>query len=111
MAAIVLPFDSADPHYTVIVQLEGVRYLFALDWNDREGAWYLGISTEEEEALLSGVRCVSDWPLLRKNTSSQVPPGDIVFLDSEGAGADAGRDDLGDRVVPLYYPAADIAGL
>ena len=109
MPSQVLPFDSTDPHYTVTVPLEGARYVFCLDWNAREEAWYLSINDLENEPILSGLRIVADWtPLRRFHYLDNIPPGEILILDTSGEGMDPGRNDLGDRVLVLYFAEADL---
>jgi hypothetical protein len=101
--ALVLPLDSVDPHYTVTVKLEGVRYRLGMDWNEREGSWYLSVAQEDDTAIVSGLRVVPDWPLLRRVADSARPPGEIVFRNTNAGDTEPGRYDIGKIFVPLYY--------
>lgn len=106
--AVVLPLDSVDSHYTVAVKLEGVRYLLGMDWNEREGSWYLSLSQEDSTAIVSGLRVVPDWPLLRRVTDAAGPPGEIVFRNTNANDAAPGRYDIGESFVPLYYEESEL---
>lgn len=101
--------DSVDPHYVTTVQLEGTRYKFQMDWNEREGAWYMTLYQENGTRIVSGLRVVPDWPMLRKVADSAAPPGDVSFVDTSGEGRGPGRNDIGERVVATYFTAEELA--
>ncbi len=111
MAAYTLPLDSADPHYTLELDLEGSRFVAILDWNERDASWYFSLELPDGTQLLDGHRMVIGQPLLRRIKDSRRPKGDIILLDTSGEQLDAGRDELGGRVVALYYEQADLAAL
>jgi len=106
--ALELPIDSTDPHYVLTVQLEGARYQLAMDWNERESAWYLSVAEEDGTQIVDGIRVVVDWPLLRKVAASTRPPGEIVFVDTSRSGEDPGRYELGERVVATYFLESEL---
>lgn len=106
--ALVLPLDSVDPHYTVTIKLEGVRYRLGMDWNEREGSWYMSLTQENGTAIASGLRVVPDWPLLRRVTGSARPPGEMVFRNTGSEDAEPGRNDIGEMFVPLYYEESEL---
>lgn len=106
--ALVLPLDSTDPHYTVAVKLGGTRYRLGMDWNEREGSWYLSLSQEDGTAIASGLRVVPDWPLLRRVTDAVRPPGEIMFRNTNADDAEPGRYDIGESFVPLYYEESEL---
>lgn len=106
--SLTLPLDSTDPHYTVVVALEGVRYKIKMDWNERVEAWAFSLLLEDDTKILSGVRVIPDWPVLRKVASSNAPPGEIYFRDTSGDGEPPGRYDLGERVVATYFEESEL---
>jgi hypothetical protein len=102
MAMLALPADSADPSYAFEVELEGSLYRFELHWNDRDGAWFLSLYDATETLLVAGRKVVLGANLLGKSAEPALPPGLLLILDTSGANADPGRDDLGERC-PLIY--------
>lgn len=110
MALYQIPFDSAEPHYRFECDLEGTRYVFVVDWNSREEAWFLSLELPDGTQLLDGRRIVIGQPLLERLRQSTRPPGELVFLDTESTEADPGRYELGGRVTAVYLERADLPG-
>jgi hypothetical protein len=92
------------PLYTMRVVLDEREYEIRMDWNGREGRWYLGINTVEGRSLYHGVKVVADWPLLRRLVDPEAPRGMLVARDFAGSGEPPGFGDLGRRVRLLYFP-------
>lgn len=100
-----IPTPVDVPLYTFRVTLDGVEYLFKLDWNDRENRWYLGLYTADEIPLAVGIKVVANWPLLRRFTGTNMPPGILIAADmSAERGESPEYADLGTRVKLLYHP-------
>jgi hypothetical protein len=108
MTAQILPLRTDSPRYSIRTELDGARYLFDLEWNDRAAAWFFSISDAEGVPLVSGVRVVIDLPLLDGFSNAALPPGVLFAADSMNMDLDPGRTDLGDRVQLVYTPIADI---
>jgi len=91
--------------------IEGRDYILSFDWIQRDGAWYLSIADQDGAAIASGIKLVSQWPLLRGVTDSRCPKGELLLLDSTGASEDAGFSDLGVRFELVYFTAGELAEL
>lgn len=102
MADVVIPVDSADPHYTLDVTLSGIAYRLSLDWNTRGGFWALGIYDQTGAPIVLGVKIVADWELLARFANSRLPPGLLFCVDTSGQGLDPTDSDLGTRVLLVY---------
>jgi len=103
MAVLRLPIDSTDPHARQLVELEGSTYAIETDWNDRDQAWFCSIYTNEGTALITGYRLVIGALPIRRVVGDTRPPGEIQVVDTAGGYVDPGRDDLGSRVILLYW--------
>lgn len=104
-APIEIPVATDTPLYTERVTLDGVEYLFKFDWNDRENRWYLSLFAVDETPLAAGIKVVANWPLLRRFTGENMPPGVLVAVDlSAERGESPTYTELGIRVKLLYYP-------
>ncbi len=111
MAGYVIPITADEPHQRFEVDLEGATFVLVLDWNQREGFWYASLELPDGTQLLDGRKVVLGVPMFRRLTDPRRPPGDLVFIDTSGADLEAGRLDLGTRVVAVYLDRADIDAL
>ena len=95
-----------DPFYTMTTVLDGTDYLFEFRFNQRESCWYFSISTTDGEALASGVKIVSERPLLRRFADVRLPPGILIAASNTTDKSPPGLTELGeDRRVTLIYSA------
>lgn len=112
MAVSRLPLDAQDPHAELSVELDGSPWVLSLDWNERDGAWYLSVFADDaaRTPVVEGWRiCTGGLPL--KRARGVRPEGEIQFVALGGGDADPGRDELGSRVVALYYDREGLAEL
>jgi hypothetical protein len=103
----VIPLTSDSPHYEQQTELDGVVYALTLEWNEREGAWYLTLADANGDIIRAGIKLVTNWRLLRRVRDARRPPGELVAYDPAGKGL--GRDNLGTDVQLLYADAELIA--
>lgn len=107
MSAWELPIDASDPEYDVDVDLDGSLYRLGVRWNERGGYWSLDVSIPDDDTpIVTGMRIVPDWNLLRQFVDTRLPPGRLVCIDSSGRGEAPGYADLGSRVVLVYEDAS-----
>lgn len=100
-----IPVATDTPLYTQRVTLDGIEYVLKFDWNDRENRWYLSLYDVSETPLATGIKIVSNWPLLRRFTSANMPPGSLMAADLSPQGGESPMyADLGVRVKLLYFP-------
>lgn len=93
MAVLQLPTFKDRDAYRYEVELSGALFWIELRWNRADGRWYLSIADATEAPLLTGLRVVSDAPLLRLGADARLPPGDLVAY-SATPGKDPGKEDL-----------------
>lgn len=101
-----IPVTSSDPLYTMRTTLDSREYVLRLDYSQREDRWFLSVETTDGRALVKGIKVVSNWPLLRKYSNAELPPGRLMAIDfSPQGGSPPGGSDFGTRVKLLYFPA------
>ena len=81
---VILPIFNDETRYTETIILENIEYLLTLDWNSREGFWYLTISDIDETPIrgLLGIKVVVNWQLNRFVSDVNFPKG-ILFTMNE----------------------------
>lgn len=100
-----LPNTSA---YDMIVQLDGLSYRFAYQWNDRTASWYVSISTFNNEPILRQLRVVHKWPLYSRYRDPRLPPGMIFCVDMADSGQGPTFESMGVNTLLMYYTSADL---
>lgn len=105
MSTILLPADASAAHYDFSVALEGRTFGFEMRWNERSGAWFTTISRADGGVLAAGVRLVTGTRLLGRSADPELPPGALLVVDTSDEEREAGRNDLGTRVVLVYVEA------
>src|SRR5690242_7133103 len=109
MATILIPVPLDAAYSTQRVRLEGSDYVFDLAYNQREDRWYLSISDSESNPVVSGVKLVTNFPLLRRyHSNTAVPPGELMCVSLTGDDSPPGFADLGvgRRCEITYWEAA-----
>jgi hypothetical protein len=84
------------------------KYVVDLRWNERAAAWFMDLYDEAESPIRVGIKVVIGTWLGRRSVDPRFPPGAIVAIDTSGAGRDATLDDLGTRVILLFYSGEEI---
>lgn len=105
-AIISLPTHDGAAYYSQRCRLDGRDYTLRFAWNQREGRWYLTLLDAEDNLLVSGVKIVSNWPLLRYyQYDPDVPPGELMAQDATGDNSPPGFDEMGigNRVELVYF--------
>jgi hypothetical protein len=88
--------------------LSGKDYVLQFDWSQREGAWTMSLA-DGSGAPISSHAMVVSLRLLERVTDDRKPPGELVLLDSLGAGEEATFTSLGSRHQLVYLDAGEIA--
>lgn len=109
--SVTIPLRSDLPHYTFQVELDSASYEFEVRWNEAAAGWIMSIFTSDAQPLITGLRLVVDWSLAGRYADARLPPGKLIALDTSGAHADPTRNDLGSRVILLYFSEAEVAAL
>lgn len=96
------------PHFDFQVQLDGVTYTLEFRWNTRQSGWFMSIQEEDETPIMSGIRVVVDLPLGKRSRDERMPSGALIALDTQDQHKDPDYDELGPRVVLLYFTADEL---
>lgn len=101
-----VPKDAASREQIVLDQ---VPYNILLTWNERAGAWVLGLEDRDAIPLIVGRRVVLNLDLLGGYHHLNIPTGAIFAVDPTGKLLKVGMDDLtSGRVLLIYTPKADL---
>lgn len=102
MAILTIPTRTDLANYRQTVELDGLVYGMAFEFNDRDGHWYFDLEDEAGVVLRHGIKVVTNFPLLRQDAQRARPPGDIMAIDPSDADLDAGLRDLGASILLTY---------
>lgn len=96
--------------FTLTVDLDGVDFQLQFQFNSREGFWYFDLLDTTQTILRSGVKVVSNYPILRlyRDVESR-PAGELMSFDTRLTPADPGLDDLDVNSIFGYADADDLA--
>jgi hypothetical protein len=106
-------FSAQTPRWTERVVLDGTRYTLGVNWNAREGDWYVDLADGAGNPVCMGIKAVPNIPLWQQyKGAGGFPPGDLVLFDTLGnlQTATPGYTDLGQRYLLLYLELADFVG-
>lgn len=117
-----IPTSTTFPFYSQTTTLDGQDYVFRFLWNQREGTWFFSLLDADEDPIVEGLKVVVNLPLLRLVTDERKPPGVLLAVDTTApevdrtAGEkvlalDPGLEELGERVLLLYFSEAEIESL
>lgn len=76
---LLIPTTPGVPYYSQRTRLDGRDYILRFAWNQREERWYLTIADEDDQVILSNIKLLTQWPLLRYHLHDpRVPPGELI---------------------------------
>lgn len=101
MTVSIIPTRSDIAAYFFKVKLDGVLFQVAFQHNDREDRWYLDLRTADGVPIRSGIKLVSNFPLLRLVAQPSRPRGELVVINTQSDDNPALRD-LGDLIELAY---------
>ena len=101
---------SDDPFYTQVTDLDGINYILSFAYNQRENCWYLSIADIQSSNIVTGIKVVSNWKLLRRGSDTRLPPGELVARSYTQDDSPPGLSDFGPgkRVELIYIPIAKL---
>lgn len=105
MAVLTIPTTPGVPFYSQKTRLDGLDYILGFRYSQREDRWYLNISDSEEVPILTGIKLVSNWPLLQAyRYNTRVPPGELMAISLTTDASPPGLNELGETLrVQLTY--------
>jgi hypothetical protein len=115
MTAQLVPTPSgATPFLTQTTTLDGVPYILAYRYSQREDRWYLQLQTIDGAPIYGSVKLVPNWPLFAQCVDARRPPGQfLVISNTKSDLSPPGLNELapGARCQLCYVPIADIQAL
>lgn len=113
----VVPTSIELSDYRQVTSLDGRDYVLRFIHNAREDRWYVQISDQDGDPIVS-TKVVAEIDLLQRVTDPRRPPGKLVARDLSATdpsdtqpkilSEDPGLRDLGGRVTLLYFTAAEV---
>jgi len=89
-----MPDAQDDRNFIVTVDLSGIDYRLNFHHNHREDFWYYDLLTAEEVPLRTGLKVVSNYPMLRLFVDITKPDGELICVDTYAVTRDPALDDL-----------------
>lgn len=103
-----VPLPKNVPAFVQQTQLDGQTYNLRVHWNEREGSFYLELGDVDGDPIVASRKLVPDWPLIFRVRDDRRPPGELLMVDLTGSGIPPQLDELGERVVLLYFDQAEM---
>lgn len=102
--------------YTERVTLDGVEYDLTFNWNERDSQHYLSIFASDSPfqadgsrtAIVPGLPVLVNTALLLNLPGRDRPAGELLAIDTSGQDIEAGRGELGERVIIIYTPVSEL---
>jgi len=104
----VIPFIPSEAFYTFSTSIDEVQYIFDVRWNSRAGHWYYDLKDENGDVIRSGMRVALGAFPLHRSVDARAPTGALMAVDTTGQDLEATYDDMGVRVLMVYYTLAEI---
>ena len=113
MAVYTISLDGAAElgAFAFIADLDGTDYRLRFQLNSREGFWYFDLLDLDGNQLRSGIKVVSNYPMLRLFMAIARPRGELLSIDTRPEPTDPGREALNVTSVFAYMDIAEIEAL
>jgi hypothetical protein len=98
---------NGQSHWTQRTALGGRDYTLTFDWRQRSGTWCLSLGDANGNLFFIGTLVVN-WRLLQLVTDARRPPGELLLLDTTGAGQDPDFSGLGTRWQLTYLEPGEL---
>jgi hypothetical protein len=104
MAVLIIPLinisESGNLNFTTT--LDGTTYKIFLKHNERDNCWYMSLEDLEENLIRSGIKIVTNWPLLRLLRSGSRPEGELIAVDTRFTALDPNLEEFGAEIEFAY---------
>jgi hypothetical protein len=98
------------PSFTEKVTLDGTSYVLAFKWNSRYEFWTMSFLDNLRNELISGIKLVKSYELIRQYSGRGLPPGELYAFDVAGQESKRNRiqyQDFFNDIVRLTYFSED----
>ena len=100
---VIIPFTTY-PSVTKEVAFDGDIYKLSFTWNDRMEAWVLSFLTLQDVAILTGIKLVLNYELIRMYRHLNIPQGNLFVFDLSDNENKIGYEDFSnERQLLLTY--------
>ncbi len=96
-----IPVQNRTDANTLEVDLSGVIYKLAFNFNANESKWYMDLIKNDVQ-IVSGIKLVSSSNLLSQYRAYDVPVGNLFVFDKNGLFADPDETNFGESVFLRY---------
>lgn len=97
-----IPLIAGRTDQTLDITLDNIPYTLRVMWNTRFEYWSLSINERDGEAILTNVKMVAYYPLV-KRFKRVVMAGELFFIHRGGKTYRPGFDDIGGVTYGLFY--------
>jgi len=109
---IVLPvFQNRSARFAYDIELAGELFRLYFSWNARETSWYMDIQDQNENNILTGIKLVPNYPLLRQYRAyAALPAGGFILwdLNQDPISGEVTFDNFGTRYQLLFFTQEEI---
>lgn len=110
---VVIPvFQNVSSKFEIDIELEpSTIYRLYFRFSGRENAWYMDIGDQDGVTIITGLKLVPNYSLLKQYIAvTNIPPGEFFLtdLDEDPATGPLDYDTFGERYQLLYYTAAEL---
>jgi hypothetical protein len=109
---VVLPtFQDRSARFSYDIELAGELFRLFFSWNARETSWYMDIQDQNENNILTGIKMVPMYQLLRQYRAyATLPDGDFMLWDlrQDSDNSNVNFDNFGKRYQLLFVSREEI---
>lgn len=109
---VLLPtFQNRSSRFSYDIELAGELFRLFFSWNARETSWYMDIQDQNEANILTGIKMVPMYQLLRQYRAyDTLPNGDFMLwdLNQDPVNSDVSFDNFGRRYQLLFVSREEI---
>lgn len=104
----IIPFQEIAA-FTMQITLTNVIFLLSFKWNALNAYWVMSIYDRDGNALVVGIKIVTNYDLTAQYVVPGLPAGQIVCQNIINEWFDIGRFDMGETTELIYYEPGEIA--
>lgn len=108
---VVPTFQNTSSKYTIEAELNNEVFLLKFAWNTRASDWYMSIYNDNGDLVLTDVKMVINYQLLRQYKAIEgIPKGDFILHDLEKDDVNSGVtfDNFGIRYQLVFFTNEEI---